>query len=112
MNNQWFSKVAIWLVIGLVLFTVFKQFDRTAPTDTVSYTQFMQEAKQGRVKKVIVHQSGTLDVTTTEGRRYTLSSPGDLWMVGDLLKDGVQVVGAPREEQSFLMQILISWFPM
>ena len=112
MNNQWFSKVAIWLVIGLVLFTVFKQFDRTAPTDTVSYTQFMQEAKQGRVKKVIVHQSGTLDVTTSEGRRYTLSSPGDLWMVGDLLKDGVQVVGAPREEQSFLMQILISWFPM
>ncbi len=112
MNNQWFSKVAIWLVIGLVLFTVFKQFDRAAPTDSVSYTQFMQEAKQGRVKKVIVHQSGTLDVTTTEGRRYALTSPGDLWMVGDLIKDGVQVTGAPREEQSFLMQILISWFPM
>ena len=30
MNNQWFSKVAVWLVIALVLFTVFKQFDRTA----------------------------------------------------------------------------------
>jgi hypothetical protein len=28
-NNQWFSKVAVWLVIALVLFTVFKQFDRT-----------------------------------------------------------------------------------
>ena len=28
MNNQWFSKVAVWLVIALVLFTVFKQFDR------------------------------------------------------------------------------------
>ena len=112
MNNQWFSKVAIWLVIGLVLFTVFKQFDRTAPTDSVSYTQFLQQAKQGRVKKVIVHQSGTLDVTTTEGQRYSLTSPGDLWMVGDLIKDGVQVTGAPREEQSFLMQILISWFPM
>ncbi|MDE2480467.1 MAG: ATP-dependent metallopeptidase FtsH/Yme1/Tma family protein, partial [Betaproteobacteria bacterium] len=112
MNNQWFSKVAIWLVIGLVLFTVFKQFDRSAPADTVSYTQFMHEAKQGRVKKVVVHQSGTLDVTTTDGSHYSLSSPGDLWMTGDLMKDGVQVVGAPREEQSFLMQILISWFPM
>ena len=30
MNNQWFSKVAVWLVIALVLFTVFKQFDRGA----------------------------------------------------------------------------------
>ena len=28
MNNQWFSKVAVWMVIALVLFTVFKQFDR------------------------------------------------------------------------------------
>jgi cell division protease FtsH len=112
LNNQWFSKVAIWLVIGLVLFTVFKQFDHTTPTDTVSYTQFMQQAKQGHVKKVVVHQSGRIDVTTTEGNRYTLTSPGDLWMTGDLMKDGVQVVGAPREEQSFLMQILISWFPM
>ena len=27
LNNQWFSKVAVWLVIALVLFTVFKQFD-------------------------------------------------------------------------------------
>ena len=27
MNNQWFSKIAVWLVIALVLFTVFKQFD-------------------------------------------------------------------------------------
>jgi cell division protease FtsH len=27
LNNQWFSKVAVWLVIAMVLFTVFKQFD-------------------------------------------------------------------------------------
>ncbi len=27
LNNQWFSKIAVWLVIALVLFTVFKQFD-------------------------------------------------------------------------------------
>ena len=32
MNNQWFSKIAVWLVIALVLFTVFKQFDRTTTT--------------------------------------------------------------------------------
>lgn len=113
MNNQWFSKIAIWLVIGLVLFTVFKQFDRPQQTaDAVSYTQFMQDAKAGRIKKVIVHQSGILDITTTEGRRFNLTSPGDLWMVGDLVKDGVDVVGAPRQEQSFLTQIFISWFPM
>ena len=49
MNNS-FSKVAIWMVIALVLFTVFKQFDGRAPvTDNVTYTQFMTDAQAGRI---------------------------------------------------------------
>ncbi len=111
MNNS-FSKVAIWMVIGLVLFTVFKQFDgRSQPQDTVSYTQFMDDAKAGKVRKVDV-QSDVLHVTPDSGRPYTLTSPGDLWMVSDLLKAGVQVSGKAREEPSLLMSIFVSWFPM
>ncbi|CAB3674776.1 MAG: ATP-dependent zinc metalloprotease FtsH [Achromobacter pulmonis] len=115
MNNS-FSKVAVWMVIALVLFTVFKQFDGRAQTqDGVTYTQFMDDAKAGRIRKVDV-QGGAggdvLYVTPDAGRPYTLTSPGDLWMVSDLLKYGVQVSGKPREEQSLLMSIFVSWFPM
>ena len=111
MNNS-FSKVAVWMVIALVLFTVFKQFDgRTQSQDGVSYTQFMDDAKAGRIRKVDV-QGDVLYVTPDGGRPYTLTSPGDLWMVSDLLKYGVQVSGKAREEQSLLMNIFVSWFPM
>ena len=111
MNNS-FSKVAVWMVIALVLFTVFKQFDSRAPAqDSVSYTQFMDDAKSGKVRKVDV-QSDVLYVTPDAGRPYTLTSPGDLWMVSDLMKAGVQVSGKAREEPSFLMSIFVSWFPM
>ncbi|MFC4278454.1 ATP-dependent zinc metalloprotease FtsH [Achromobacter aloeverae] len=111
MNNS-FSKVAVWMVIALVLFTVFKQFDgRTQSQDGVSYTQFMDDAKAGRIRKVDV-QGDVLYVTPDAGRPYTLTSPGDLWMVSDLLKYGVQVSGKAREEQSLLMNIFVSWFPM
>ena len=111
MNNS-FSKVAIWMVIGLVLFTVFKQFDtRSQPQDAVSYTQFMDDAKSGKIRKVDV-QTDVLHVTPDAGRPYTLTSPGDLWMVSDLLKAGVQVSGKAREEPSLLMSIFVSWFPM
>ena len=111
MNNS-FSKVAVWMVIALVLFTVFKQFDSRAPAqDSVSYTQFMDDAKAGKVRKVDV-QSDVLYVTPDAGRPYTLTSPGDLWMVSDLMKAGVQVSGKAREEPSFLMSIFVSWFPM
>jgi cell division protease FtsH len=95
-----------------VLFTVFKQFDGRAQTqDGVTYTQFMDDAKAGRIRKVDV-QGDVLYVTPDAGRAYTLTSPGDLWMVSDLLKYGVQVSGKPREEQSLLMSIFVSWFPM
>lgn len=100
------------MVIALVLFTVFKQFDgRAQSQDGVSYTQFMDDAKAGRIRKVDV-QGDVLYVTPDTGRAYTLTSPGDLWMVSDLLKYGVQVSGKAREEPSLLMSIFVSWFPM
>jgi len=100
------------MVIALVLFTVFKQFDGRAQTqDGVSYTQFMEDAKAGRIRKVDV-QGDVLYVTPDTGRAYTLTSPGDLWMVSDLLKYGVDVSGKAREEPSLLMSIFVSWFPM
>ncbi|RIY40714.1 ATP-dependent zinc metalloprotease FtsH [Neopusillimonas maritima] len=111
MNNS-FSKVAIWMVIALVLFTVFKQFDgRVTTSETVTYTQFMDDARAGRISKVDI-QGDTLHVTPESGRPYTLTSPGDLWMVPELVKSGVQVSGKAREEPSFLTSVFISWFPM
>ncbi|NYE26688.1 ATP-dependent zinc metalloprotease FtsH [Pigmentiphaga litoralis] len=111
MNNM-FSKVAVWMVIAFVLFTVFKQFEgRARPQDTVSYSQFMEEAKAGRIQKVDV-QGDILNVTPADGRPYSITSPGDLWLVGDLMKYGVQVSGKPKEEPSLLMSLFVSWFPM
>ncbi|HVJ60994.1 MAG TPA: ATP-dependent zinc metalloprotease FtsH [Burkholderiaceae bacterium] len=110
MNNQWFSKIAVWLVIALVLFTVFKQLDKTRPVESITYTQFMDDARAGKIKRVEV-QGRNLKVSPTDGQGYTIASPGDLWMVGDLMKYGVQVSGKPDEEPSLLMTILISWGP-
>ena len=71
----------------------------------------MDQAKEGKIKRVDV-QGRTLTVTPTEGAAYKITAPGDLWMVEDLRKAGVQVYGQPDEEQSFLASIFISWFPM
>ncbi len=71
----------------------------------------MDQAKEGKIKRVDV-QGRTLTVTPTEGATYKITAPGDLWMVEDLRKAGVQVYGQPDEELSFLASIFISWFPM
>ncbi|MCO5096170.1 MAG: ATP-dependent zinc metalloprotease FtsH [Rhodocyclaceae bacterium] len=92
--------------------TVFNQFStRQVTQNTLEYSQFLDEVKAGRVAKVVI-QGRTLEATTNEGKRITTYAPPDLWMVSDLLKNNVKVVAKPDEEQSFLMNIFVSWFPM
>lgn len=100
-------------MIAVVLFTVFRQFDAAVDPklDTTSYTQFMDDAKAGKIRRVDV-QGRRITVTPQSGPEYVITSPGDLWMVDDLRKNGVQVYGKAEEEPSLLTSIFVSWFPM
>ena len=107
-----FKNLAVWLVIGLVLMTVFNQFNtRQVAQASMEYSQFIEEVKQGRITKVVM-EGRTLKATTTDGKRITSYAPPDLWLVSDLLKSGVNIEAKPEEEPSFLMNIFVSWFPM
>jgi cell division protease FtsH len=100
------------MVIGVVLMTIFNQFNsRQAAQSTVDYSQFLEEVKQCHIAKVVI-QGRTLEATTVDGRKITSYAPTDIWMVSDLLKNNVKVVAKPEEEQSFLMSVFVSWFPM
>ena len=112
--NNAFSKAAVWVIIALVLFTVFRQFEtRQGRVGDIPYSQFMKEAENGQVDSVQI-DGRAVRVRTRDGRTLStyVPSTGDIWMVSDLMKYGVQVNAKPEEEQSVLMQIFISWFPM
>jgi cell division protease FtsH len=104
-NNNLMQKVGVWLIVGLVLFTVFKQFDKPRAQENITYSQFMEDAKNGKVKRVDV-QGRNIQVVPMDGQKYSVVSPGDIWMVGDLMKYGVQVTGKADEEQSLLVSAL------
>jgi cell division protease FtsH len=110
--NNMLKNLVIWLVIGLVLMTVFNQFNtRQAAQAPMEYSQFLEEVKSGRISKVTI-EGRQLKATTAEGKRVTSYSPGDIWLVSDLLKYGVKIEAKPEEEPSLLMNIFVSWFPM
>jgi len=110
--NNMLKNLVIWLVIGLVLMTVFNQFNtRQAAQAPMEYSQFLEEVKSGRIAKVTI-EGRQLKATTAEGKRVTSYSPGDIWLVSDLLKYGVKIEAKPEEEPSLLMNIFVSWFPM
>lgn len=113
MNKNLINKIGLWLVVAIVFFTLFRQFEpeKTAAASATSYTQFMEDAKAGKIARVDV-KGREITVTPKQGQKFVLTSPGDLWMVEDLRKSGVQVYGTPEEEPSLFMTLLISWFPM
>src|SRR3954467_2691760 len=92
--------------------TVFNQFSsRQSAQAPMEYSQFIEEVKSGRIAKVLI-EGRVLKATTNDGKRVTSYSPGDIWLVSDLLKYGVKVEAKPEEEPSLLMNIFVSWFPM
>src|SRR5487761_2489571 len=111
MNNM-FKNLVIWLVIGMVLMTVFNQFNTRHTTQAMmDYSQFYDEVKAGNIAEVVI-EGRNLKAKTTDGKSITSYSPGDIWLISDLLKYGVKVKAKPEEEPSLLMNIFVSWFPM
>nr|WP_223259516.1 ATP-dependent zinc metalloprotease FtsH [Candidatus Methylopumilus universalis] len=112
MNNNTLKSIAIWVAIALILMTIFNQFSGSSKTDTpLVYSQFMQQVKEGRIAKVEI-DNHRIKGTTSEGKKFNTYAPTDPWLVSDLLKNNVIVEAKPEEQQSVLMSIFISWFPM
>jgi cell division protease FtsH len=118
LNNQWFSKIAVWMVIAMVLFTVFKQFDgrAAAAAGSVAYSDFLEQVKSGQIKSATIQegQGGTeiLAITQDDRRLRTTATYLDRGLVGDLISNDVKFDVRPREEGSLLMTLLVSWGPM
>ncbi len=111
MNNT-FRNIAIWLAIAMVLMAVFNVSGvKNKAGNQIVYSQFLQEVKSGRIAKVQI-DGRVLRGTTQDGKKISTFAPTDPWMVSDLLKNNVMVEAKPEEEQSLLMSIFVSWFPM
>jgi cell division protease FtsH len=110
--NNIVKNIAVWLIVALVLMTVFNQFGpKTASEGQVVYSQFIDQVKQGEIAKVTI-DGRVLRGETNDGRKFNTYAPSDPWLVSDLLKNNVIVEAKPDEEQSLLMSIFVSWFPM
>ncbi|MES2770470.1 MAG: ATP-dependent metallopeptidase FtsH/Yme1/Tma family protein, partial [Pseudomonadota bacterium] len=111
MNNL-FKNMAVWMVVGLVLMTIFNQFNgRQGSQSTLKYSEFIEEVKLGHIAEVVI-EGRLLKATNVEGKKLSAYAPPDLWMVSDLLKYGVKIEAKPEEEPSFWMNLFVSWFPM
>ena len=109
------KNLILWLVIAVVLMSVFQSFNGGEQVDRqTSYTQFVKDVRSGSLQEVIIDRgTGNITGTKSSGERFQTTMPMyDEDLINDLLKNDVNVKGVQPEEQSFLASIFISWFPM
>jgi cell division protease FtsH len=110
-----FSKSAIWVVVALLLFMLFKQFDNhsvAGGSKTIAYSELLDDVKAKRIKDVVIEGSSITATRTDDTKVRTTATMLDRGLIGDLRDNNVRFDVKPPEEPSFLQQVFISWFPM
>jgi cell division protease FtsH len=108
-----FKNFLLWLVIAVILISVFSNFGtKHTAAEKLSYSQFLQSVSDGEVTGVTI-EDRTINGTLKNNSSFTTYIPlPDQYLIGDLIKKGVNVEGKAPEQQSLLMHIFINWFPM
>ena len=111
--NDLAKNLMLWVVIAVVLMTVFNNFGpKDTASQSINYSDFINEVQQGRVQRVEIEEH-TVKGTRTDGTRFTtMTPPEDPKMVDDLLSNKVEVKVNEPNQHGILMTIFINWFPM
>ncbi len=109
------KNLILWLVIAVVLMSVFQNFSGTESKSTnTDYTLFLRDVSNGVVSSATIDRnSGQIDGIKRNGESFTTIIPyTDLALMDELIENNVAVFGKEPEESSLLTSIFISWFPM
>jgi cell division protease FtsH len=115
--NNLGKNVAIWLVVGLVLMTLFNVF--TKPQEgagRVPYSQFMENVQAGKVASLEMEGSiisgQMIRGKMLDGSEFSTFSPFDFRLVDTLIKHNVKFSAKVPEAPSLLKEMFFNFFPI
>ncbi|KFE58083.1 ATP-dependent zinc metalloprotease FtsH [Pseudomonas syringae] len=107
------KNLILWLIIAAVLVTVMNNFSSPNEPQTLNYSEFIQQVKDGKVEKVAV-DGYVITGKRTDGDNFKTIRPAiqDNGLIGDLVDNNVVVEGKQPEQQSIWTQLLVASFPI
>lgn len=111
--NDMAKNLILWVVIAIVLLSVFNNFSSQGAPNRLSYTQFVQEVQSGQIDSVEIDGSVASGITKTNKRFETvLPAVTDIDLLPMLLQNDVNIIGRQPEQQSLWAQLLVACFPI
>lgn len=117
MNNM-ARNVFFWLAIGLMLTFLLNSFQTGQlgagnKAEEIAYSDFMADAKAGRIAEVTIQGQDLTGTFANEGGNFKVVIPEGENVVERIADTSVRITGKPVEaEQISLLGVLLSWFPM
>jgi len=110
--KKYILNALLWGIVFTGAFLIYNRVNTTPQLqETLAYSEFINKVKHGIVERVEI--SGQLiKIRTSSGQDYETFNPGDPHLIDDLLDANIQIRTIPPVQQSLLMQVFISWFPM
>lgn len=112
MNNT-VKNLFLWLVIAIILVSVFNNFSPKQSVDRqVSYSKFLSEVTSGNVSSVSIENNNISGEMKGNDKFATYVPASNPYLLEQLVKNNVEVIGKPPEQRGFFAELFISWFPM
>ncbi len=111
--NDLAKNVILWIVIAVVLLSVFQSFGPARQrTETIPYSQFLDDIRGGSVERVVF--DGNAVHYRRDNEDYITYNPetDNTLLIGLLDDNGVRIEASPPQQQSFLLQLFLSSFPI
>ncbi len=111
--NDMAKNLILWLIIAAVLVTVMNNFSSPNEPQTLNYSDFIQQVKDGKVERVTV-DGYIITGKRADGDSFKTVRPAitDNGLIGDLVDNHVVVEGKQPEQQSIWTQLLVASFPI
>jgi len=111
--NDMAKNLILWLIIAAVLVTVMNSFSSPNEPQTLNYSEFIQQVKDGKVEKVAV-DGYVITGKRSDGDTFKTIRPAiqDNGLIGDLVDNNVVIEGKQPEQQSIWTQLLVASFPI
>ncbi|MDP2762939.1 MAG: ATP-dependent metallopeptidase FtsH/Yme1/Tma family protein, partial [Enterobacteriaceae bacterium] len=115
MNNIT-KNLILWSVIGIILLTVFSNLGPNYSNQKkITYSQFIEKLQNGDVKQITIDKQSIEGVTKND-ESFSTYAPTvlDQYTIDEdwIGKSNVIIKGKQPEQQSILIHIFISWFPI
>ena len=111
--NDITKNLLIWLVILVVVISVFQSFGKPASDDTIAYSEFITAVKENRVKDVSIYPD-SVEGVLNDNRKFRTIRPlvRDDKLIDDLYNHNVNFEGRELDKPGFLYQLLLSIAPV